>query len=66
MYIPKETLLYLYYRGKTNITNILFAKSARAILWYPLTDFCFETVEGIVFLVSFVFAGTISQIFGPK
>ena len=32
----------------------MFAKSARTTLWYPLTDFFFETVEEIV-------AGTIEK-----
>ena len=43
----KKTLLYLYYWRKTNTTNILFAKSARTTLWYPVMDFYFETVEEI-------------------
>ena len=29
---------------KANTTYILLAKPARAILWYPISDFFFETV----------------------
>ena len=41
---------------------MLLAKPVRAVLWYPIFDFHFETEE----LNSLIFTGTISQILGPK
>ena len=43
-----KTVLLHFMKSKYT-TNILLAKSARTMLWYPLTDFYFETVEGIGF-----------------
>ena len=45
----KKDIIILILLKKTNTTNILFAKSARTTVWYPLTDFYFETVGEIGF-----------------
>ena len=50
MIYTKKDVSILYYRRKIDTTNVLFAKSARTTLWNLLTDFYFETLEGIGFL----------------
>ena len=48
MYTKKDVIKVILLK-KTNTAKILLAKPAWTSLWYPLTDFYLETVEGIGF-----------------